>query len=205
MAELSHPSPDTLCGCHCCGLVQTLPVKLPRDRTAVCSRCHTPLRHLHSLRNRWTAALAVSALIFYGPAMLLPMLRIEQFGHMHEDSLLSGVTALWAGGYWFIGTIVLIFSVLLPPLKLMALWILSSTTMVSRHHHRAIIYRLVEVLGRWGMLDVMLVALLVAYVKLGDLVSIHAGSGALAFTSLVLLSLLASLTFNPQLMWQETE
>ncbi len=135
--------------------------------------------------------------------MLLPLLRIDRLGHTHEDSLLSGVTALWAQGYWFIGVVIFLFSVVLPPLKLAALWLLSSTSVISRHHHRAMVYHLVELLGRWGMLDVMLVAILVAFVKLGDLVNIHAGPGLLAFVVLVLLSLLASFSFNPLLMWEE--
>jgi paraquat-inducible protein A len=143
--------------------------------------------------------------MFYIPALWLPLLRIERLGHAHEDSLLSGVTALWGQGYWLIGTVILLFSVVLPPLKLVALWLLCSTPAVSGHRHRAMVYHLVEMLGRWGMLDVMLVAILVAFVKLGDLVSIHAGPGLLAFTLLVLLSLLASFSFNPLLMWEESE
>lgn len=187
-------------GCHCCGLVQRV-VRIPPGAIAVCARCGTALEH--SRAGRWTAALAASALAFYGPAMILPMVRIEQLGHAREDSLLCGVTALWAQGYWLIGTVVFVFSVLLPPLKLVALWLLSGTRLVSRHRHRALLYRAVEGLGRWGMLDVMLVAILVAFVKLGDLVNIQAGPGLLAFALLVLLSLLASFTFNPWLVWEE--
>jgi len=124
---------------------------------------------------------------------------------MREDSLLSGVVTLWSEGYWLVGAVVLGFSVLLPPLKLIALLALSTRPAVSRHRQRALAYRLVERLGRWGMLDVLLVALLVAMVKLGDLVNIYPGHGLAAFITLVLLSLVASLMFNPQLMWQETQ
>lgn len=149
--------------------------------------------------------LAASALAFYVPAMMLPLLRIERLGHMHEDSLLSGVITLWSEGYWLVGAVVFVFSVLLPPLKLVALLALSSRPAVSRHRQRALVYRLVERLGRWGMLDVLLVALLVAMVKLGDLVNIYPGQGLTAFIALVLLSLVAGLMFNPQLMWQEVQ
>lgn len=146
--------------------------------------------------------MSASALAFYLPAMVLPMLQLERLGHLHEDSLLAGVTGLWSQGYWFIGTAIFLFSILLPPLKLIMLWILSARAGLLADQHRAIIYHLVEFLGRWSMLDVMLVAILVAFVKLGDLVSIHAGPGLLAFSLLVLLSLLASFTFNPTLMWE---
>jgi len=195
---------ERLCSCHCCGLVQTLP-PARRGHRAVCRRCRTPLKHADPRRNDWTVALAAAALIFYPPAMLLPMLRLEQLGHVQEDSLLSGVAALWAQGYWWIGSVIFAFSVLLPPLKLIALWLLASRLGLKREHHRALIYRAVEWLGRWGMLDVMLVAVLIAFVKLGDIINIYPGPGLVAFLLLVLLSLLASVVFNPALLWQETE
>lgn len=156
-------------------------------------------------RNHWTGALAVSALVFYLPAMLLPMLRIEKLGHRHEDSLLSGLAALFSEGYWVIGTIILCFSVVLPLVKLMALSVLSIRILPRKHRYRALVYRSVEILGRWGMLDVMLTAILVAFVKLGDMVNIEAGPGLAAFTAMVLLSLLASFVFNPHLMWEKTD
>jgi paraquat-inducible protein A len=171
----------------------------------ICYRCATPLAHVTTSRNHWAAALAISALAFYIPAMLLPMLRIEQLGHRHEDSLLSGLIALFSQGYWFVGTVVLLFSVILPPLKLFTLWLLATAPIITHHHYRALMYRLVELLGRWGMLDVMLVAILVAFVKLGNLVNINAGPGLIAFALLVILSLLASLVFNPHLMWEVAE
>lgn len=195
---------DKLTSCHCCGLVQKLP-PLPDKHKVVCCRCATPLTHTNTSRNHWVVALSISALAFYIPAMILPMLRIEQLGHRHEDSLLSGLVALFSQGYWFVGAVVLIFSVLLPPLKLFTLLILVNKVMITRHHQRALMYRTVELLGRWGMLDVMLVAILVAFVKLGNLVNIQAGVGFIAFTLLVLLSLFASLAFNPHLMWENPE
>jgi paraquat-inducible protein A len=159
------------------------------------------LRQPDARLSTWTKVLAISALMFYTPALLLPMLHIEQFGHSREAGLLAGVGALWEQGHWFIGMIVLIFSIVLPPLKLIALWLLSEPAIISRQHHRALLYHLVELLGRWGMLDVMLVAVLVAFVKLGDLITIQPGSGLLAFAVMVVLSLLASVIFNPTLLW----
>ncbi len=197
----SSASPE-LASCHCCGQIQKLPSLSAAEKT-VCCRCATPLKHTGALRNHWAAALSVSALAFYLPAMLLPMLRIEKLGHRQEDSLLSGLTAMFSQGYLFIGSVVLLFSVVLPLLKLLALLVLSNPG-ILRHGHRALMYRLVELLGRWGMLDVMLMAILVAFVKLGNLVSINAGPGLLAFTLLVLLSLLASVTFNPHFMWKNS-
>jgi paraquat-inducible protein A len=129
------------------------------------------------------------------------MLYIERLGHASESSLLGGVISLWSQGHWLISSIVLLFSVLLPPLKLIALALLSWRPVALQHFHKALLYRAVEFLGRWSMLDVMLVAILVAFVKLGDLVNIWPGNGLIAFIALVLCSLLASFAFNPKLMW----
>jgi paraquat-inducible protein A len=198
---MSASPPGKLSSCHCCGLVQQLPA-LQNGEQPLCCRCNSTLRHGGA--NHWAAALAASALVFYPPAMLLPMMSLEKLGHRHEDSLLSGLFALFTQGYIFIGMIVLLFSVLLPPFKLIILLVLSASAKL-RSSHRAILYHAVELLGRWGMLDVMLMAVLVAFVKLGDVVNIHAGAGLWAFALMVLLSLCASLMFNPHLMWADDD
>ena len=192
----------SLRSCHCCGLIQRMPT-LAAGEHAVCARCASRLGHGDPRRTRLAAMLALSALALYPAAMLLPLLRIEKLGHLREDSLVSGVVTLWGQGYWLVGSVVFLFSVLLPPLKLFALLWLSLGRPGRGGRKHALVYRLVEGLGRWGMLDVMLVAILLAMVKLGGLVNIHAGAGLLAFTLLVLTSLLASLVFNPQTLWQE--
>lgn len=199
---MSDENPPRLIGCRCCGLVQTV-APLPANYSAYCSRCHSalPTAGKHG-RNRLAAALALSALVFYMPAMLLPMLRIERLGHAHQDSLLSGISALWGGGHWLVGALILLFSVILPPAKLLALaWLAGRGP--RQHRHRALVYRAVEAFGRWSMLDVMLVALLIAFVKLGDAVTIAPGAGLTAFASLVALSLLASAVFDPHALWPE--
>jgi len=196
-----------IAACHCCGLLQRLPPSQPRLCT-VCSRCGSSLRHRDPNRNRWAAALALSALLIYPAAIGLPLLNISKLGHSSTDSLLSGLVSMFSQGYWLVGGVVLLFSILLPPLKLMALWLLTSQSAqqssgLMGHRPRALLYHAVELLGRWGMLDVMLVAVLVAMVKLGDLVQIQPGPGLWAFTLMVLLSLLASMVFNPTQMWSE--
>jgi len=186
-------------------MIQQYPTVSFAQHRAVCCRCKTPLTVKHKTSNQWTASLTFAALLLYPAAVLLPMLRIERLGHSHEDSLLSGLVALFAEGYWLVGTVVLLFSVILPPMKLLALGWLASTRF-AHTHHRAFVYRWVEYLGRWGMLDVMLMAILLAFVKVGDLVNVQAGYGLLAFTLMVLLSLLASVFFNPhELWWQDTK
>jgi paraquat-inducible protein A len=131
------------------------------------------------------------------------MLRLEQLGHVREDSLVAGVITMFSEGYWFIGSLIFLFSVVFPPVKLIALGVLSFQSSRTARPHHARVYRAVELLGKWSMLDVMLVALLVAFVKLGDLIDISPGHGVIAFAMMVFLSLLSGLLFNPRQMWSE--
>ncbi|MGF1525920.1 MAG: paraquat-inducible protein A, partial [Candidatus Competibacterales bacterium] len=187
--------PPGLTSCRFCNKVQALPPGPGRGRL-LCHHCGAPLKTPKPHGNIWTATLALGALACYPPAILLPILRVERLGQTHEDSLLSGIGALLSQGDWWVGLLVFLCSLVLPPLKLIALVGLSLGG-VTKPHHRVGLYRLTEVLGRWGMLDVMLVALLVAFVKLGDVVTIHTGAGLLAFAAMVVLSLMASLVFDP--------
>ncbi len=197
MAEIS----QTLRTCPCCGLAQVLP-DLPPEHRACCARCGTGLRSGpgHRSRSR-TAALATAALILYPLAVTLPVMRIEQFGHHHEAGILGGTVALFASGEILLGLVLFVCSVLVPLAKLLALLVLSSGAGVLRHHHKALTYHLVEWTGRWGMLDVLLVAILVAALKIGDLVAVQPGPGATAFAGCVVLSLLAAAFFDPHQLW----
>ena len=187
--------------CHCCGLIQQTPLGVG----AICARCETALESwLGRLSgNRLSTALAVAALFLFVPAVTLPFLRIERLGQAHESSLLVGVKTLFAEGQTLVGVIVLLFSIILPILKLSALLFLSQRRWQLAERHRALTYRIVEHLGRWGMLDVLLVAVLVAFIKLGGLVEFGAGTGLVMFTLFVLLSLLASATFDSHILWDD--
>jgi paraquat-inducible protein A len=149
-------------------------------------------------------AAALAALILYLPAVTWPMLRLERLGQVREDNLLGGIMSLMSTGHWFVGGVVLVFSVIVPPVKLLTLLTLGLGGAGFAQRHQAAAYRLVEVVGRWGMLDVMLVAVLVAFVKLGGLAQIQAGPGLTAFALCVLASLIASLCFDPHCLWRET-
>jgi uncharacterized paraquat-inducible protein A len=195
---------EPLRGCPCCGLVQRLP-PAPVGWRAVCDRCgapfHSPARAQRG-RSRAVAA-ALAALILYVPAVTWPMLRLERLGQVREDNLLGGIMSLLSAGHWFVGSVVLVFSVIVPPVKLLTLLTLGLGGAGFAQRHQAAAYRLVEVVGRWGMLDVMLVAVLVAFVKLGGLAQIKAGPGLTAFALCVLAGLIASLCFDPHFLWRE--
>ncbi|MCP3904925.1 MAG: paraquat-inducible protein A [Planctomycetes bacterium] len=195
--------PATVRACPCCGLAQHVPA-VPAGMRACCARCETSLvkRSVIARSNSRTAAVALAALILYPFAVGLPMLEVERFGHASTASIVEGVASLLASGHWVIGIVVLVCSIVLPLGKLVSLLVLSAGGLMMRHRHRALTYRMVEWTGRWGMLDVLLVALLVAVIKLGDIVVVTPGPAALAFTGCVVLSLLAAACFDPHALWE---
>jgi paraquat-inducible protein A len=149
-----------------------------------------------------TAAIALAAIVLYPVAVSQPMLQITQFGHSTETSILKGVATLLSGSQWLVGIVVLLCSIVFPVGKLVALLALTTGALNPlAAKHRAFVYRLVEFTGRWGMLDVLLVAVLVAALKLGNMMDVQPGPAAAAFTLCVALSLVASATFDPRQIW----
>ena len=170
-----------------------------------CPHCGRSLPNAVSLRisRSRTAAFAMSALILYPPAVLLPVLRIDRLGHAHESGIIDGIATLLSDGHGWLAMIVLICSVIIPLTKLLGLLVLSTTRIRVGTLARRRLWGAIEALGRWGMLDVLLVAALVALVKLGDLVRIEPGPGAAIFAIMVAFSLLASACFDPRAVRQE--
>ena len=134
------------------------------------------------------------------PAVWLPLLTIERMGIRHRTSLLQGTWELLREGNLFVGTVVLVFSIILPVAKLVGLVELSWWGILKKHH-QARLLRVVEFAGRWSMLDVLLLALLVMTVKVGELVSFHFGPAVFAFVFCVILNMMASLSFDPHAIW----
>ncbi|MDA3960840.1 MAG: paraquat-inducible protein A [Planctomycetota bacterium] len=189
---------EHLRGCGACGQVQTI----PGPGRWSCVRCGHRLSGGKRVRHR-TAALALAGLIVYPIAITLPVMRIERFGATHEAGILDGTMTLLAHGEWLVGMVVLLASVVLPACKLIGLLVLDLAAGWLRPRMRARTWHLIELSGRWGMLDVLLVAVLAAALKLGDLVAVAPGPGAVAFTLLVVLSLIASLLFDPHALWED--
>jgi len=190
-------------GCPRCGLVQRVPA-MDVDSEARCVRCNDVVVHAGSVasRNRLCAAIALAALICYPLGITLPVLKLQRLGYTNEASIWSGSIEMLTRGEWFVGLVVLICSVVIPVLKLAGLFVLASRPRVIGRQHQARMYQWIEWAGRWGMIDVLLVAILVAAVKLGDIVQVHPGPGVVAFSACVLLSLLASAVFNPHAIWE---
>jgi paraquat-inducible protein A len=184
--------------------VQKIPV-LPSGHRIVCGRCGTAIqtRKVSTALAR-TLAFALTAAVLYPPAIFLPVLTIEKFGQRHSASVWDGALDLLSEGDLLIGGAILVCSIVVPLLKIAGLIALTVPGIIGGHH-RASTYRLIELTGRWSMLDVLLVALLVAALKLRDLVQVVPGTGAVAFTLCVVFSILASTSFDPHALWEENE
>ncbi len=198
-------------GCHACGHVQARRPLAPSGRTAAapgqhqrCGRCGATLhmRNPNSISRTW--ALLIAAAILYIPANLLPVLHTASLFGDEDDTIMSGVVYFWTSGDWPLAVIVFVASILVPMLKLGVLALLALTTQQRsdwRPLERTKLYRIVERIGRWSMLDVFVVTLTVALVRFRSLAVITAGPGALAFAAVVVLTMMASLQFDPRLIW----
>ena len=169
-----------------------------------CSRCWSILhiRKPYSISRTW--ALLIAALILYLPANLLPVMYTDMFGNGRESTILRGVIDFGRGGSWDITLLIFIASVAVPCLKFGVLGLLLvSVQRRSRWamRERARLYRLIEVIGYWSMLDVLVVALVAALVQFRALSSIEPRMGILFFGLVVVLTMLASMTFDPRLIW----
>lgn len=152
------------------------------------------------LARRRVRAFAIAALVLYPLAVGLPVMGVERFGHVHEAGILGGGVDLLLGGEIALGLLVLVCSVIVPLVKLTGLLVLVGARRIEGRAAGRM-YRFIEGTGRWGMLDVLLVAMLAALVKLGDLVQIHVGVGAVVFVACVALSLFASMSFDPRIVF----
>lgn len=175
-----------------------------------CGRCGEPLPQASGGRlgqrvSSRVATLSATALTLFPAAVLLPVFEVEQFGRVVEASLWSGSLGLLGRGELFIGLVVLVCSLCLPVLKLSALLLVTAGRDWLASRHRRLGWRLVEWTGRWGMLDVLLVAVLVAWMKMGELVEFTVGPGLWVFAAVVLLSLTASAQYDPHALWEDPE
>ncbi len=200
MIELQRGIDLGLASCHTCDLL----VKLPAGGAAHCPRCGTRvhLRRPHSISITW--ALLITAMLLYVPANLLPVMTVIYFGQGQPDTIISGAVRLLQHGNWPLALIIFVASILIPLLKMIVLvYLLLSVQFRShyRHRQRTRLYRVTELVGRWSMVDVFVVALLAALVQLGTIANIEPGMGASAFAAVVILTMFAAMSFDPRLIW----
>lgn len=195
-----------LTGCHTCHLICSVPSGEVHGLT--CPRCGTPLhrRKPNSIARTW--ALVLAAIVFYIPANVLPITTVTSFGKKHTDTIMSGVIYFISTGMWPIALVIFVASVLVPLLKLLVLSYLSFSVQRKskwRPVDRTRLYRIAEVVGRWSMVDVYVVTILVALVNLGALATIEAGPAAVYFCGVVIITMFAAMSFDPRLIWDQME
>ncbi|WP_051516497.1 paraquat-inducible protein A [Herbaspirillum sp. RV1423] len=189
--------------CHHCGTVWQ--DAGPDDH---CEVCHAPLhrRKIDSLNRTW--AFLIAACIMYIPANLMPVMTTTTLLDEQKDTIMSGIIYFWVSGSWELAVVVFVASFMVPLFKLVALIILTVSARrrsTWQRLQRAKLYRVVETIGRWSMLDVFVVSLLAGLVQIEGFARITAGIGVAAFGSVVVLTMLASLSFDPRLIWDDAE
>jgi paraquat-inducible protein A len=188
-----HAPPLACDMCHCVSFGQTH-----------CPRCGAALhrRKPHSLSR--TCALVLAAAILYLPANLLPVLTFVRLGRGEPSTIIEGVRQLAAAQMWPLALLVFFASITVPVLKILGLTLMLVTTWRGsawRLVERTRLYRIVDFIGRWSMIDVFMISILTALVRLGLLASVYPGPGVLAFCAVVLLTMVAAACFDPRLMW----
>ncbi|OYD21213.1 paraquat-inducible membrane protein A [Oceanimonas baumannii] len=197
-------SEQNLCGCATCGLVNALSGKhKPR-----CRRCYEPLHPWHGINNQATLALLAAALIMYLPANLYPIMVTTSLGNSTPSTIMGGVLLFLQHGDWPIAFIIFMASVVVPVSKILALLWLCYVVKQDRSGlsriNRIRLYRVTEFVGRWSMVDVFVVAILVALIRHGNLMSIEPGPASLAFAAVVVLTMLAAMLFDQRSIWAGT-
>lgn len=195
-----------LLNCHSCGLLSKTAgrVHIPLK----CPRCETTLHRRKPRSISYTWAFLIAAYIMYIPANLLPIMTTTSLGHVQSDTIISGVIYLLVSGSWPLALIIFIASVFVPVLKLITLTYLVLSVQFKlqwRPADRTRLYRITEVVGRWSMVDIYVVALMVTLVHIQGLADIDAGPGAIAFGAVVVLTMIAAIVFDPRLIWDNIE
>ncbi len=190
-----------LAACHVCEKVSPVAIRN-------CPRCGSRLhlRKPDSL-NR-TIALVVAAAIMYIPANLLPILSIRELGVLTESTILTGLVDFWKARSYPIAIVIFTASIMIPILKIFALlWLCAAAKGYVPHSSKVLgrVYWITELLGRWSMVDIFVVAILVTMVQLGNYMRVTPGPGALAFAGVVILTMFAAMSFDPKLLWDQLE
>jgi len=190
--------------CEGCGLLSRPPAGRHEGH---CPRCGSPTEYRKRESNQRTWAFLAAAAICYVPANLLPVLTTTTAHGPESDTILQGVVLLWSPTGWPLSLIVLVASIMIPSAKILALgYLVLSAQKHSIHHsdERTRVYRVVELIGRWSMVDVFVGAFTAALVQLQPLMWVSAAPGMFFFAAVVVLTMLAAESFDPRLIWDPT-
>ena len=195
-----------LLNCRVCGLLSRPPDTAPGELR--CPRCAARLRtrRANSIVRAW--ALLIAAMLCYLPANLLPIMTSTSLGESQSDTIISGVRYLLIEGMWPLALIVFVASICIPVLKITVLSLLLVSVSMRwqwRPAERSRMYRIVDLVGRWSMVDIFVVSVLVALVRMGNFAAVQAEAGAFFFAAVVVLTMFAAMSFDPRLIWDAAE
>jgi paraquat-inducible protein A len=193
--------------CSACELQCTVP-RLDAGQVGRCPRCNAVLHDRKPDSLARTTALLIGAAVCYVPANLLPVMIVAGPHGSSADTILSGVQSMFRAGWWVIGCLIFVASITVPLLKLVSLtFLVISVRRRSswKPRDRTELYRAVEIIGRWSMLDMFVVSLTVALVQLGVVANVQPAIGATFFAAVVVLTMFAAQNFDPRLIWDEME
>ncbi len=200
MTSPEEPKPQRYYECRVCSHPR------PMDETTnqPCDHCGYVNKHNERRHAKWTIAFSLTALIFYVPANLYPFMTIELYGNRNSSTIWSGIVSLAESGSIAVAVIVFLASFLIPFLKILMLFYLSlRPTSYRQQRFKMKIFSFVEAVGRWSMLDIFLLAILVAVMKLSPWTTVEPGLGSLMFAIVVIFTMLASAAFDPRILWEK--
>ena len=196
----------SLASCHDCG--ELARVDRRHAHGLRCPRCgaRLHLRKPNSLQRTW--ALVIAASICYVPANVLPVMTVTSLGKPVSDTIMSGVVYFIEHGDWPLALVIFTASIFVPMMKLAILtFLLVSVHLRSswRPVERTRMYRLTEAIGRWSMVDIYVITIMVALVRLGNLATIEASAGAVFFGAVVVITIFAAESFDPRMIWDRID
>ncbi|MCX6877297.1 MAG: paraquat-inducible protein A [Verrucomicrobia bacterium] len=190
-----------LANCHGCARVTPVAARC-------CPRCGAVLHLRKPASLQRTVALLLAAIALYLPANLLPVMTISELGDVMASTILEGMEEFWRREAYPIAIVIFVASILIPIVKIVALvWLCAAATGRVHPSPRILgrIYWFTELLGRWSMVDIFVVSILVALVQFGAYMTVTPGPGALAFAGVVVLTMFAAMSFDPRLLWDRLE
>jgi len=187
--------------CRTCGLLQRM-ARPPVGSRAKCARCNFEIRRRKPDSRSRTLALALGAFLLYFPANFLPIVETDYWGMHQKTTIFDGIRGLFQTGSYFVGGLVFTTSILTPALKIIGLLLLSITLpWAGWAKFRTWVYRIIQIVDPWNMLEVTMLSILVALAEMGKVATVHPGAGVFSFAGVVVLTISATITFDPRLIW----
>lgn len=192
-----------LARCEACAKLSRLPLK-NKQETRHCPRCNSALSYRRPLSLQFSWAYTLAATVLLIPANFLPILTVVSFGQGDPDTIMSGVVKLWESELQLVAAVVFIASIAVPVAKLVIIVMLMLVVQVRlplSKQQCTILYRFIHFIGRWSMLDLFMISILVTLVHMGNIANVESGPAATAFAAVVVLTLFAANSFDPRLLW----